>query len=73
MRRYLIPILIGLIGAFLLLLSGCSTLAEYGIGGPPRLLCDQQKQAVLDDRLIGPDQARVSVVRRFEDGDKLCR
>ena len=55
-----------------LLLSGCSTLADYGIGGPPVLLCDQQKRAVIDDRIAGPDQARLSLVRRFADGDALC-
>jgi len=56
-----------------ILLSGCSTLAEYGIGGPPALMCDQKQRALLDDRIAGPDQARLSLVRRFEDGDPLCR
>jgi hypothetical protein len=56
-----------------LFLPGCSTLNEYGIGGPPSLLCDSKGQAVIDDRLIGPDAARVSMVRRFKDGDTLCK
>jgi len=43
-------------------LSGCSTLADYGIGGPPALMCDQKQRALLDDRLVGPDQARLSLV-----------
>lgn len=55
-----------------ILLSGCSTLADYGIGGPPALMCDQRQRALLDDRIAGPDQARLSLVRRFEDGDRLC-
>lgn len=52
-------------------LSGCSTLAEYGIGGPPALMCRQGK-ALIDDRLVGPDEARLSIVRRFTDADELC-
>lgn len=56
-----------------ILLSGCSTLADYGIGGPPALMCDQKQRALLDDRIAGPDQARLSLVRRFEDGDQLCK
>jgi uncharacterized protein YceK len=54
------------------LLSGCSTLNRYGVGGEPLLYC-RKGEAVIDDRLIGPDTARVSVVRRFADGDALCR
>lgn len=56
----------------ILLLSGCSTLNRYGIGGPPQLYC-RKGEAVIDDRLAGPDSARVSVVRRFADGDALCK
>lgn len=59
--------------ALCLFLPGCSTLADYGIGGPPALMCDQQKLAVIDDRLVGPDQMRLSLVRRFKDGDSLCK
>lgn len=55
----------------ILLLSGCSTLNRYGIGGEPLLYC-RKGEAVIDDRIAGPDSARVSVVRRFEDGDGLC-
>jgi hypothetical protein len=65
----------GLIAALfvlLLLFSGCSTLNRYGIGGEPLLYC-RKGEAVIDDRLIGPDTARVSVVRRFTDGDALCK
>jgi uncharacterized protein YceK len=56
----------------IVLLSGCSTLNRYGIGGEPLLYC-RRGEAVIDDRLIGPDTARVSVVRRFTDGDALCK
>jgi hypothetical protein len=55
-----------------LLLSGCSTLNRYGIGGPPTLYC-RKGEAVIDDRLAGPDNARLSLVRRFADGDGLCK
>lgn len=61
-------------GALLLLLAlltGCSTLNEFGIGGEPLLFCRRGK-AVIDDKLIGPDQARLSLVRRFADGDQIC-
>ena len=54
------------------LLAGCSTLAEYGIGGPPVLLCDRSSRAMIDDRIAGSDSARLSVVRRFEDADPMC-
>jgi hypothetical protein len=56
----------------LFLLSGCSTLNKYGIGGPPTLYC-RKGEAVIDDRLAGPDTARLSLVRRFADGDPLCK
>jgi hypothetical protein len=67
--------LAGLTAALLILLllfSGCSTLNRHGIGGEPLLYC-RQGEAVIDDRLFGPDSARVSVVRRFADGDALCK
>lgn len=54
------------------LLAGCSTLADYGIGGPPALVC-AKGQALIDDRLVGPDAARLSIVRRFADADALCQ
>lgn len=54
------------------LLAGCSTLNEYGIGGEPLLYC-RQGEAVIDDRIVGPDQSRLAMVRRFKDGDKLCQ
>lgn len=60
---------------FLLLagsLAGCSTLNEYGVGGEPLLYC-RKGEAVIDDRIIGPDQARLAVVRRFPDGDSICK
>jgi hypothetical protein len=53
------------------LLAGCSTLNRYGIGGEPLLYC-RKGQAVIDDRIAGPDQARLAIVRRFKDGDALC-
>lgn len=58
--------------AALALLAGCSTINGLGIGGEPLLYCRGGK-AVIDDRIIGPDQARLAVVRRFADGDQLCR
>ena len=61
------------LGILVLFLSACSTLHEYGIGGPPRLLCAKDGTAVLDDRIAGPDAVRVSLVRRFVDGDGLCK
>jgi hypothetical protein len=54
-----------------LLLAGCSTLNEYGIGGEPLLYC-RKGEAVIDDRIVGPDDARLAIVRRFRDGDQLC-
>ena len=56
----------------LCLLSGCSTLAEYGIGGPLTILCREGK-AEAEDRIAGSDQARLSVMRRLKDADRLCR
>lgn len=54
-----------------LLLPACSTLNDYGIGGPPALYFDTKGRAVLDDPLIGSGAVRLSVVRRFPDGDRL--
>ena len=54
------------------LLAGCDTMARYGVGGPPTLYC-RKGEAVIDDRIAGPDGARLSVVRRFKDGDALCK
>lgn len=68
MNRIALP---GLIAACLLL-SACSTMRDLGIGGPPLLYC-RKGVAVIDDRIAGPDEARVSVIRRFEDGDALCK
>lgn len=53
------------------LLAGCSTLNRAGIGGEPLLYC-RKGEAVIDDRIVGPDSARLAVVRRFKDGDALC-
>lgn len=53
-------------------LAGCETLANYGIGGPPALMCRKGK-AEIDDRLVGPDNARLSIIRRFADADPLCK
>lgn len=52
--------------------SGCTTVAEYGIGGPPRNVCAGQ-QSYINDRIAGTDNVSLSVVRRFQDGDNLCR
>jgi hypothetical protein len=60
-----------LLAAAALLLPGCSTLERYGIGGAPTVYC-RGGLAVLDDRLLGPDQARLSLVRRVADADRLC-
>lgn len=54
------------------LLSGCSTLERYGIGGAPLIFC-RQGVAVIDDRIAGPDSARLSLVRRIKDADALCK
>jgi hypothetical protein len=55
----------------LTLLTGCSVLNDYGIGGPPRLACTSGGAAI-DDRIVGSDDMHVSFVRRFVDGDPLC-
>lgn len=54
------------------LLAGCSTLNRYGIGGAPLLMC-RNGQALLDDKIAGTDEARLSAVRRFRDADALCQ
>lgn len=61
-----------LLAVILAALGACSTLHDYGIGGPPLLYC-RDGQAVIDDRIAGPDAARLSVVRSFPDGDVICR
>jgi hypothetical protein len=61
------------IAALALALTGCAQLQKYGIGGEPVLMCDREKTAHIDDRIAGPDQARLSLVRRFKDGDPLCK
>ena len=52
-------------------LTGCGTLNSLGIGGEPELTC-AKGAASIDDRIAGSDRVRVSVIRRFRDGDKLC-
>lgn len=64
-------LLLGLIIGILTLCVGCSTVNEYGIGGPPVLLCGKSA-AYIDDKLAGSDEVRLSLVRRFKDGDPLC-
>ena len=54
-----------------LLLPACSTLNNYGLGGPPRQACMDAK-AYIDDKLIGSDGVRLSLMRRFKDGDGSC-
>ena len=57
----------------LLLLAGCSTLNNYGIGGEPELICRYRDGiASIDDRIAGSDAMHASLVRRFKDGDSLC-
>ena len=53
------------------LLAGCSTMAEFGIGGDPLVFC-RNGQAFLDDSLLGSDQARLTVMRRLKDADATC-
>lgn len=55
----------------LALLAGCDTLHSAGVGGEPMIYCREGK-AVLDDRIVGPDSARLSVLRRIKDADPLC-
>jgi hypothetical protein len=62
---------LGLILLALLLLSACSTLHSYGIGGAPLLMC-RAGEAFIDDKLAGTGDARLSAVRRFKDADALC-
>lgn len=60
------------IAALLLALaSGCSTLHEYGIGGPPQLFC-RQGEGWIGDPLLGSEAARLGTWRRFPDADELC-
>jgi hypothetical protein len=59
------------VGVVMICCSGCSTLNNYGIGGPPRLACADTKAAI-DDRIAGSDDMHLSLVRRFADGDALC-
>ncbi len=61
-----------LLCAILAALASCSTLHPYGIGGEPLLYC-RNGEAVIDDRIAGPDTARLSIVRRFPDGDSQCK
>jgi len=70
MIRLLIVLALAVLVLFLL--SGCSTLNKYGIGGPPKLMC-ANGQADIDDRIAGSDEVRLSLVRRFTDGDKVCK
>lgn len=72
MRRILQALALGLLIGLLTLCMGCSTVNSYGIGGPPALLCGD-KRAYIDDKLAGTDAVRLSLVRRFKDGDELCK
>ncbi|MEY4427729.1 MAG: hypothetical protein RLZZ182_418 [Pseudomonadota bacterium] len=55
------------------LLAGCSTLNNYGIGGEPRIACyTRDATAILDDKMAGPASAHGSIVRRITDADALC-
>jgi hypothetical protein len=70
--RILPAVALGLMVGLLTLCVGCSTVNSYGIGGPPALLCGD-KRAYIDDKLAGSDELRLSLVRRFKDGDPLCK
>jgi hypothetical protein len=65
------PLRLAAAGLTLLLLPACSTLNRYGIGGDPLLTC-RKGEASIDDKLVGTDAARLTVLRRFKDGDALC-
>ena len=55
------------------LLAACESLNAFGVGGEPELLCHRRTgQARIDDKLLGPQAAHISVVRRFRDADELC-
>lgn len=60
------------LGILAMCASGCTTVAEYGIGGPPKAMCAAER-SYINDRIAGTDNVSLSVVRRFEDGDRLCR
>lgn len=60
-------------GLLALLLAGCSTLHNYGIGGPPVLQCQQRTAAAfVDDRILGSDATHLTLLRRMPDADPLC-
>jgi hypothetical protein len=71
MRRALQALALGLVIGILTLCMGCSTINQYGVGGPPALMCGKGL-AYVDDKLAGSDEVRLSLVRRFTDGDPLC-
>ena len=54
-------------------ISGCDTLNSYGIGGAPQLLCRPGQQAVIDDKLLSTESFSLSVIRKFEQGNSLCK
>ncbi len=54
-----------------LLLPGCSTLNEYGIGGPPGPVWRGGK-AHIEEKVAGSDGVWLTLMRRFHDGDRLC-
>ena len=73
MIRFLIVLALAVLAPIALgLLSGCSTLNKYGIGGPPEQVCREGKDWI-DDRVAGSYDMRVSFMRRFPDGDKSCK
>lgn len=55
-----------------LALTGCSTLNDLGIGGEPLIFC-RKGQAVIDDKIVGSEASRVTVLRRIKDADAVCR
>lgn len=66
-------ILIALACAAAFSLAACDTLHSAGIGGEPTLFCRARDgTGHLEDKVAGPDSARVAVNRRFRDGDLTC-
>ncbi len=66
MMKYLLLIALSL-------LCGCSLLNEYGIGGPPIVRCGPDGKAFLDDKLVGSIAVALSIDRKMEAADELCR
>lgn len=55
----------------LALLTGCTTLNDWGIGGKPTLQCAKGK-AEINDRIAGSDRVSLAMIRQFDDANALC-